>query len=377
MSGATTANKGGLEGVVAADSAVCFIDGNEGVLIYRGINIHELAERATFEEVAFLLWNGRLPGQSELAELNRQFSRSRALSAGVEQILRNSPSHVHPMALLRTAVSAAGLADPEAEDSSDDANRRKAVRLTAQMAAIVAAIDRIRTGKSLVEPRSDLSHAGNFLWMLTGKEPGAFATRVMDVALILHADHGFNASTFAARITVSTLSDLYSGIVSALGALKGRLHGGANEGVMRMLTEIGSVDRVDGYVHNAIAAKQRVMGFGHRVYRTEDPRATHLRRLSEQLGTSAGKPEMFEMSRRIEEIMISTKGLNANVDFYSASTYHCLGIPTDLFTPVFAVSRISGWTAHIFEQLADNRLIRPKENYTGPFGLHYVPIAQR
>jgi citrate synthase len=375
----TTAAPRGLEGVVACNSSICYIDGDKGVLAYRGIDIHELADNSTFEEVCYLLWFGKLPARNELQELSVQLWRERKLDAGIISYLRQAPKHALPMDVLRTTVSALSYFDPEERDNTREANVRKAIRLTSQLAMIVAYYDRIRRGKPLVEPDRYLSHAGNFLLMLTGERPSKTAERALDIALILHADHELNASTFAARVTAATLSDMHSSITSGIGALKGPLHGGANEAVFKMLEAIDSAgaDPVE-YVKGLLAQKQKIFGFGHRVYRTEDPRATHLRQMSRDLGQSAGQTKWFEFSHQIEQFIKSEKKLNANVDFYSASTYHTLGIDLDLFTPVFAVSRISGWTAHVLEQLDDNRLIRPRAEYIGPpYPQHYVPIDRR
>ena len=369
--------KVGLQDVVIATSAICSIDGQRGQLLYGGYDIHDLAANSTFEEVVYLLWYGRLPKRQELEDLQFQLASNRALSSDILGILKNLPPPQHPMETLRTVVSALSLYDPEAEDMSVEANRRKAIRLTAQMGTLVAAFGRVREGKDPVPPDPRLNHAANFLYMLQGHVPNPEDARWFDVALILHADHSYNASTFAARVTASTLSDLHSSITSAIGTLKGPLHGGANEQVMRMLLEINSPDRVEDYVHNLLANKKKVMGFGHRVYHTEDPRATVLRRMSEELGRRTGQPKWFQMSRQIEDLMIREKKINANVDFYSASAYYVLGIPVDLYPLIFAVSRISGWTAHVLEQYANNKLIRPLAEYTGPTGLSYAPIDQR
>ncbi len=369
--------KAGLQNVVIATSEICAIDGERGKLIYRGYEITDLAEHSTFEEVVYLLWHGRLPKSAELQGLKQQLAENRAVAPQVLDLLKSLPPAQHPMETLRTAVSALSLYDPESEDMSEEANRRKAVRLTAQLGTVVAAFARIRDGKEAIAPDSALGHAANFLYMLTGKYPDEEIARWFDIALILHADHSFNASTFAARVTASTLSDMHSAITSAIGALKGPLHGGANERVMRMLLEIGSVDKAEDYVRGLLARHEKVMGFGHRVYRTRDPRATILCRMSEELCRRTGQMKWFEMSQRIEDLMIREKGINANVDFYSASSYYVLGIPVDLYTLIFAVSRISGWTAHVLEQYASNKLIRPLSDYTGPMDLQYVPIDQR
>ena len=369
----------GLEGVVAANSGICWIDGEAGVLSYRGIDIHELAVHSTFEETTCLLWNGILPSQLELREFQSQLTLARSLDVRIVDLLRSVPSSATPMEVLRTAVSALSFYDADEKDNSHDANVRKSYNLTAQIAMIVAIYDRLRKGKEVVPPDRSLNHAANFLWMLNGVKPSETATRTLDIALILHAEHELNASTFAARVIAATLSDVHSAVTGALGALKGPLHGGANEGVMRLLYEIdkAGADPVE-YVKNMLAAKQKISGFGHRVYKTEDPRATHLRKMSEQLGRDAGQPKWYEMSRAIELYINADKKLNANVDFYSASTYYSLGIPIDLFTPIFAVSRMSGWTAHVLEQYRNNRLIRPRADYTGlPVGEKWIPINER
>ena len=369
--------KAGLQGVVIATSEICSIDGQQGELLYRGYDIHDLAEHSTFEEVVYLLWNGRLPKQADLDDLKKELTDNRTLPPAAIDLLKRLPPAQHPMETLRTAVSALSLYDAQSGDMSPEANRRKAVRLTAQMGTLVATYGRLRQGEDAVAPDPKLSHAANFLYTLNGKRPADSDARCFDVALILHADHSFNASTFAARVTASTLSDMHSAVTSAIGALKGPLHGGANEQVMKMLLGIQSLDKAEGCVRNLLAQRKKVMGFGHRVYRTEDPRATVLRRMSEELGRGAGQPKWFEMSKKIEDLMIREKKINANVDFYSASAYYVLGIPVDLYPLVFAVSRISGWTAHILEQYASNKLIRPLAEYTGPRDLKYVPITER
>ncbi len=375
----TTHAPKGLEGIVATTSRICYIDGDRGVLAYHGIDIHELAEHSNFEETCYLLWFGKLPTRGELDGLRRRLAEERKIDPAIITMLRNAPAHALPMDVLRTAVSALSYYDADEKRNNHEANVAKAVRLTSQIAMIVAAYDRIRKGLPVVEADPSLSHAANFLLMLNGKRPSETAERALDIALILHADHELNASTFAARVTAATLSDMHSAITSAIGALKGPLHGGANEAVFRILQTIADkrMDPVE-YVKEMLAQKKKVPGFGHRVYHTEDPRATHLRAMSRDLGKSAGEPQWYEMSRKIEEFVKAEKKLNANVDFYSASTYHVLGIDVDLFTPVFAVSRISGWTAHVNEQLDDNRLIRPRADYIGPvYPTHYVPIDQR
>jgi citrate synthase len=369
----------GLAGVVAANSGICWIDGDAGVLAYRGIDIHELAEQSTFEETTYLLWFGQLPSPAELKDFSQRLAEARKLDPKIIDLLRSFPKSATPMEVLRTAVSALSFYDQDEADNEHDANVRKSFRLTSQIAMLVAAYDRLRKGKAVIEADPSLSHAGNFLWMLNGEKPSATATKTFDLALILHADHELNASTFAARVIAATLSDIHSAITGAIGALKGPLHGGANEAVMRMLFAIDKegADPVD-YVAKLLAQKKKISGFGHRVYHTEDPRATHLRKMSEELGESSGNAKWFKMSRAIEKYILAEKKLNANVDFYSASTYTMLGIDLDLFTPIFAVSRISGWAAHVIEQLDDNRLIRPRAEYIGPeYPVRYTPIEKR
>ena len=367
----------GLEGVVALESGISSIIGS--VLTYRGISIDELAENASYEEVVYLLWHGRLPTRAELDDLTSRLRASGSLPPQIVEWIKAFPHDVHPMDALRTAVSALGLYDPDtAKPPADaEANLRKAIRLTAQIPTIVCAIQRAREGKEPIAPRSDLSIAANFVYMLNGDEPDEVSVKAIDMALVLHADHELNASTFAARETVSTLTDMHSGVVSAIGTLKGPLHGGANEAVMRMLLKIGSMDKIDQFIEDALANKEKIMGFGHRVYKNGDPRAKHLKLMSEKLGKLKGDTRWYEMSVRIDDMVVKEKGLLPNVDFYSASTYYSLGIPIELFTPVFATSRISGWLAHIMEQYADNRLIRPRADYTGPVDQHYIPIDER
>src|ERR1700730_1536991 len=375
----TTQAPKGLEGVVATNSKICYIDGDRGVLAYRGIDIHELADHSNFEETCYLLWFGRLPSRNELQDLRQRLAEERHLDPAIIEFLRKGPKQALPMDVLRTAVSALAFYDPDQKKNDHDANINKSIRLTSQIAMIVAAYDRIRKGKNVVEPDRALSHAANFLLQLNGAKPSPTAERALDIALILHADHELNASTFAARVTAATLSDMHSAVTSAIGALKGPLHGGANEAVFHILQAIDK----DGanpveYVKGMLAQKKKVPGFGHRVYHTEDPRATHLRKMSRDLAQTSGQGKWFEMSRKIEEFVKSEKKLNANVDFYSASTYHTLGVDVDLFTPVFAVSRISGWTAHVIEQLDDNRLIRPRADYIGPpYPQHWLPLEKR
>jgi citrate synthase len=372
--------KAGLEDVVAASSAICYLDGDRGVLAYYGYDIHDLARGVSFEEVCYLLWHGRLPNRAELGDLQSQLAAARPLSEPILRLMKQLPAS-DSMDMLRTLTSALGQYDPEAADNSQAANYRKAVRLTAQLGSIVATYGRMQAGGGPIQPDPALGHAANFLYMLTGTRPSALSTHAFDVALVLHADHELNASTFAARVAAATLTDLYSAIVGAIGALKGPLHGGANADVMRLLIEIGPdapPERIEEAIRGKLAKKIKIPGFGHRVYHTEDPRATHLRRMSKELGERAGNTRWFEMSQRIESLVKAEKKLNPNVDFYSASTYYTLGIPIDLFTPIFAVSRISGWTAHCLEQYANNRLIRPRTDYIGPPHPQAVlPLEQR
>jgi len=365
----------GLEGVVALESGISSII--ESVLTYRGISIDELAEKASFEEVIYLLWFGKLPNRAELDDLSDKLRNNATLPPQVEQLLMTLPKDALAMDTLRTAVSALSAYDPDVADMSREANLRKAVRLTAQTPNIVAAIGRIKQGKQPVNPRNDLSLAANFLYMLNGELPDNIATKALDTALVLHADHELNASTFAARETASTLSDMHSAMISAIATLKGPLHGGANEAVMKMLLGIGQADRVQDWIRDAMDRKEKIMGFGHRVYKNGDPRAKHLRRMSQQLGELKGDTRWYEMSVVIDDTVTREKGLLPNVDFYSASTYYYMGIPIELFTPIFACSRTSGWIAHVLEQYHDNRLIRPRAEYTGPIDVHYIPIEER
>lgn len=369
----------GLEGIVATNSTICYIDGDRGVLAYRGIDIHELADHSTFEETCYLLWFGRLPNAGEFTDFRHRLARERHLDPAIIDLLRSVPRQALPMDVLRTAVSALAFYDSENTKNDHDANINKAIRLTSQIAMIVASCDRIRKGKNLVEADQSLSHSANLLLQLNGAKPSPTAERALDIALILHADHELNASTFAARVVAATLSDIHSAITAAIGALKGPLHGGANEAVFRILKTVDD-EKTDpvAYVRKMLAQKKKIPGFGHRVYHTEDPRATHLRVMSRDLGKACGQPQWYDMSEKIEAFVKAEKKLNANVDFYSASTYHTLGIDEDLFTPIFAVSRISGWAAHVIEQLDDNRLIRPRAEYVGPeYPNRYVPIEQR
>jgi len=367
----------GLEGVIAGESEICYIDGYAGILSYRGFNIHTLAENANFEEVIFLLWHGWLPKQAELAQLRRELVEARGLPTEVIAFLKTVGDR-NAMDVLRTAVSMLGIYDPEAQDMSSEANLRKAVKLMSKTADLVSGFDRLRKGQEIIPGDPALNFSANFLYTLTGKRPEAIMEHAFDVAMILHADHELNASTFAARVTAATLSDIYSSITSGIGALKGPLHGGANQDVIKLLLTLGGEDEAADRVKNTLAKKVKIPGFGHRVYRTEDPRATHLRVLSEELGEKTGHQSLYRMSKRMEETVREEKGLNPNVDFYSASTYYSLGIPVDLFTPIFAVSRMSGWTAHVLEQYRNNRLIRPRAEYKGnPDGQTWIPIEKR
>ncbi|BDC51985.1 citrate synthase [Bryobacterales bacterium F-183] len=374
---AAAATGAGLEGVVATSSNICFIDGEAGILSYQGFNIHTLAENATFEEVIYLLWHGKLPTQSELDQLKASLVEHREIPAEVTAFLK-SVSKGKPMDVLRTAVSMLGLYDPDAAETSIESSVQKAHRLMAKTATIVTTFDRLRNGKDVVPGDPSLSFAGNFLYTLTGKKPDEVSEKTFDIALTLHADHELNASTFAARVTAATLSDIYSAVTSGIGALKGPLHGGANEDVIKMLLEAGTEAKALAHVQNMLANKQKVPGMGHRVYKTLDPRATHLSKMSLELGKRTGHEDLYYTSKKIEEYIKSEKKLNANVDFYSASTYYSLGIPVDLFTPIFAVSRMSGWTAHVLEQFRNNRLIRPRAEYTGAeVGQPWVAISDR
>lgn len=367
----------GLEGVVAGTTAICTVDGEAGKLVYAGYDIRELAEKASFEEVVHLLWFNQLPTKEQLAGLNEGLVNSRELPSEAIDIIKAFPSYSLPMEVLRTSVSSLSSFDRNACYYSRHADMCKAVRLTAQIPTVVATYQRVRNGKEPIPPRHDLGHAANFLYMLSGEEPDPVAVQAMDVALVLHAEHELNASTFAARVSAATLADMYSAITAAIGTLSGPLHGGANQAVIEMLTEIGSVENAEEYIRRALEQKKKIPGFGHRVYKTEDPRATYLRRMSKDLGELTGDTKWYEMSQVIEQVMLQEKNLRPNVDFYSASVYHALGIPADLFTPIFAVSRIAGWTAHVMEQYANNRLIRPRAEYIGVMDRKFVPIEQR
>ncbi len=371
-----TAGKG-LEGIVAASTRLSDVKGDVGELIYCGYNINELAGKVSYEETVHLLHYGHLPNKKELARLKAQLAEERDLPQGVIDIIKKLPKTTPPMHALRTIVSALGCFDPECDNDSMDAQREKAIRIIARIPIAMAYFHRARQGKSLLPPDSSLGEAANFLYLVDGEKPSAEKENTLDLCYVLHADHGMNASTFSARVTIATLSDMYSAITTAIGTLKGPLHGGANEGVIKMLQEIGSMDKVDAYVHECLAQKKKIMGIGHRVYKTLDPRAPHLKRMAQILSAKLGEPKWIQMSDRIAEIMLNEKHLNANVDFYSATVYYSLDIPTDLFTPIFAIARTSGWTAHVLEQLQDNRLIRPQSEYIGPVGLKVGPIEQR
>ena len=368
----------GLADVVAAQTAISDIDGKLGKLWYAGYSIDELAEESTFEEVLFLLHHTRLPTQGELDDLIEQMVEYREAAEFVTQLMPTFAQQSSPMSMLRTGISAASAYDPDGWDQSPEANYRKAIRITALMPTLIAYYDRHRRGEDVVEPNPKLPHAANFLYMLSGEEPTQEAARAFDIQFILYADHTMNASTFTARVVASTLADIHSSVVAAIAALKGPLHGGANELAMRMLEEIGSVDRVEDFVRELFGRGEKIMGFGHRVYRTvDDPRATILRGLSKEMGDLAGEPVWFEVSRAVEEAVMKEKGLRPNVDFYAGSLLHYLGLPTDLFTPMFAAARAAGWTAHIREQYADNRIIRPDSEYIGPRDQTYLPIEER
>jgi len=372
----------GLGNTIAADTQLSFIDGAKGVLEYVGFDIDSLARNSTFEETTWLLWNGRLPLAYELADFSKQLQAEYNVDPRMIDVIRALPRTAAPMDALRTLVSALAHFDVEADDPSPAANQRKALRLVAKTPTLIANFNRYRKGKPIVSPDSTLTLAQNFLWMLTGALPTVAMSRALDVCLVLHADHGLNASTFAARVTIATQSDMYSAATSAVGTLKGPLHGGANQEVMEMLLEIGQLEKVDEYIKSKLARKERIMGFGHRVYKAYDPRATYLKTFAKQVASDTGNLPLYEMTRRIEEIVLAQpniieKGIFPNVDFYSATTYFSLGLDLDLFTCMFAASRMSGWTGHCIEQLAANKLIRPHADYTGLHGLVYLPVDQR
>ena len=371
--------KAGLEDVVVSPSEICFIDGHKGRLVYRGFDVDELVTHSNFEEVTYLLWYGKLPTRKELDRHVKALSStaSRKLPPKLISMLKLLPKKTTPMEVLRTGISALSAFDPDAADNSREATLRKTIRLTAQMPTLVAAWDRIRRGKPPVGPNPRLSLAGNFLYMMSGKKPTPLATKTFDVALILHADHEFNASTFAARVTAATLSDIHSAVVSGIGALKGPLHGGANEQVMLMVEKIKDPARAESWIRKALADKARIMGFGHRVYRVEDPRAKHLKRLALELGKQAGSTANVEILDIMARVVSVEKKIFPNVDLYSGAAYASMGIATDEFTPIFAMSRVAGWAAHVLEQHGNNRLIRPRSEYTGPIDLRYVPLSER
>lgn len=368
----------GLEGIIAAETSIGDVRGDVGQLIYRGYDINELAGNVSYEEVVYLLWHGRLPNRGELEGLTTALRAERELPQGVVDFITSAPKDAAPIDIMRTAVSMLGCYKTVRHDLAMSESYAIAIKLVAQIGIVAAWFHRARSGQPLPPIRKDLGEAAHFLWLMTGEEPSEDATRTLDVAYVLHAEHGFNASTFTARVVASTLSDMYSAISAAIGALKGPLHGGANEGVIHMLQEIGSLDKVDSWIEDALAQKKKIMGIGHRVYKVLDPRAPHLKAMAIKLSNQLGEPKWIQMSERIAGLMKEQKGLNANVDFYSATVYYSLGIPTDLFTPIFAISRMSGWTAHVLEQQADNRLFRPLSEYVGPeVGRKVVPIEQR
>jgi len=368
----------GLEGIVANSTALSDVRGDEGILIYAGYNINELAGKVSYEEVVYLLWHGELPNAAQLRELKEELGSQRELPQGVIDFIKAAPKDSNPMDVIRTGVSMLGLYDKVPSGEIDPVkNRKRATSITAKIGVIAAYYHRARQGKDLPSVRKDLGEAAHFLVLLNGEGPTEAAAKTLDVGYVLHADHGMNASTFSARVTIATLSDIYSAVTSAIGTLKGPLHGGANEGVIHMLQEIGDESKVDGWIEQALATKKKVMGIGHRVYKTLDPRAPHLRSMAVQLCEQLGEGKWIRMSERIAELMKERKGLNANVDFYSATVYYSLGLPTDMFTPIFAIARTSGWTAHILEQLVDNRLYRPLSEYVGPTGRKVIPLESR
>jgi citrate synthase len=370
----------GLEGIVASETNISFIDGVKGVLEYVGIPIGELASKSTFEETVFLLWNQRLPKADELAQFEQGLRDRYELPAGMEQRICSLPTNAQPMHVLRTMVSALAMHDDEPNEIELDRARRKAMNIMGHAPTIVAYFDRYRRGLPVVHPDKSLGFSANFLYMLNGEKPTDAMVRAFDICMITHADHGLNNSTFTARVITSTLSDVYSAITGAIGSLRGPLHGGANEGVMHMLNEIPTLNDVEPYIMGKLERKEKIMGFGHRVYKAKDPRANELQTLAKQLADDTGNSDLFEKSKKIEEVMereVAAKGIYPNVDFYSATTYHCIGLRLDLFTPMFALSRIGGWSGHVIEQLSDNRLFRPKAAYVGPHDQAYTPIAER
>ncbi len=372
--------KKGLKNIVALESNISSVDGKKGILTYNGYNIKDLAKHSNFEEVIYLLWHKKLPTKTEFEKLDKKLKQNRKLSISILKLIKSFPKQATPMEVLRTVVSALSLYDPETNDNSKKANLNKAIKLTAKLPSIISAFERIKNNKKPISPKNELSHAGNFLYMLTGKKPDKFSEKIFDMCLILHADHSLNASTFSARITTSTLSDMYSAVTSAIGTLKGSLHGGANEKVMRMLFEIKDISNVENYIKEKLSKKEKIFGFGHRVYKVKDPRADILEKHLPELAKIISEPKWYEISKKIEKTVekeLKGKSIHANVDFYSATTYYSLGIPPELFTPIFALSRITGWTAHILEQYDDNTLIRPLSKYIGPKNLKYIPIEKR
>ena len=369
----------GLEGIIANSTRLSAVIGDKGQLIYNGYDINELAGKVSYEEVVYLLWNDQLPNREELEGCRKTLRAERQLPGHIIDFLKNAPKKAEPMDVIRTAVSMLGVYDPEMDqEATPELNKKRARSITAKIGVIAAYFHRARQGKELPPVRDDLGEAAHFLYLMSGEAPTQEAADTLDVAFVLHADHGMNASTFSARVTIATLSDIYSAITSAIGTLKGPLHGGANEGVIQMLEEIGSEDKVDAYIENALEQKKKIMGIGHRVYKTLDPRAPHLQKMAVKLSEKLGDPKWINMSERIAKLMKEKKNLNANVDFYSATVYYSLGIPTDLFTPVFAIARCSGWCAHVLEQLEDNRLYRPLSEYVGePVGKKVVPLDER
>jgi citrate synthase len=372
-----SAASAGLRGVVAAQSAIGDVNGEQGILIYQGYNIHDLAEQSTFEEVVYLLWNGRLPKRNDLEDLKSRFRENYEIPTEVIEMMRTFPKDAEPMDVLRTAVSALDFYDKAGHGTDRETAINTAIKLTGQIGTIVAAWERIRNGNAPVTPDKNLSIAENFLYMMRGEQADADEARIFDISLILHADHELNASTFTTRVIAGTLADMYGAVTGGIAALAGPLHGGANTNVMKMLIEIGDIDKIESWLDEALAAKKKIMGIGHAVYKTEDPRATWLRKFSRQMGEKKGEMKWFEMSQKIERLMNERKGMFPNVDFYSASTYYLMGIPLDQYTPIFAISRISGWTGHILEQYGNNKLIRPRAEYIGERDLKYTPIDER
>ncbi|MGQ4891729.1 MAG: citrate/2-methylcitrate synthase [Candidatus Njordarchaeia archaeon] len=370
----------GLDGIIVATSKLSYIDGAQGKLYYAGYRIEDIAKYSTFEEVAYLMWNGKLPTKSELEELSKMLKENRSLPSEVIEMMRKLPKNSHPMDVLKLAVSALGPFDPELSDGSHEANYRKAIRITAKFPTIVATWHNIREGRDPIEPNPNLDHAANFLYMMFGEKPDEFKAKTMDVALMLHVEHGMNASTFSCIVTASTLSDLYSSITAGVATLKGPLHGGANERALKMLREIGNVDNVEKYIEEKLAKKERIMGFGHRVYKSYDPRARIFKSYVEKISEMTGDKTLFEIAKKVEEVMIAklgAKGIFPNIDFYSGIVYNALGIPSDLFTPIFAIARVVGWTAHVLEYLQENRLVRPRQLFVGELDREYIPIDKR